>query len=69
MNDEIFTVKQTAEYLKISDRSVHKLIIDKKLLASKVGLRSWRIKKIDIDAFLQANTNFTEGDANEPCEV
>jgi len=69
MNDDILTVKQAAEFLKISDRSVHKLIIDKKLLASKVGLRSWRIKKIDIDAFLQANANFTEGDANEPGEV
>jgi len=69
MNDDILTVKQAAEYFKISDRSVHKLIIDKKLLASKVGLRSWRIKKIDIDAFLQANANFTEGDANETREV
>jgi len=60
MNDEIFTVKQTAEYLKISDRSVHKLILDKKLLASKVGLRSWRIKKADIDVFLHANANVVE---------
>ena len=64
MNDELFTVKQAAEYLKLSDRSVHKLIADKKLLASKVGMRSWRIKKIDIDAFLQANTNFSEGGDN-----
>ena len=64
MNDELFTVKQAAEYLKISDRSVHKLIIDKKLLASKVGLRSWRIKKTDIDVFLQANANFTERSAD-----
>jgi len=64
MDDEILTVKQAAEYLKVSDRSIHKLIIDKKLHASKVGLRSWRIKKKDIDAFLQANANFTEGGAD-----
>ena len=62
-NDEILTVKQAAEYLKLSDRSVHKLISERKLLASKVGLRSWRIKKSDIDAFLHANTNFPEGDS------
>jgi len=61
MND-IFTVKQAAEYLKVSDRTVHKLIADKRLLASKVGERSWRIKQSDIEAFLQANTNFSEGE-------
>ena len=64
VGDEILTVKQTAEYLKVSDRSVHKLIADKKLLASKVGMRSWRIKKSDIDTFLQSNTNFSEGEAD-----
>jgi len=61
MND-ILTVKQAADYLKISDRSVHKLIANKRLLASKVGSRSWRIKQSDIEAFLQANTNFSEGE-------
>ena len=64
MSDEILTVKQTTEYLKVSDRSVHKLIADKKLLASKVGLRSWRIKRTDIESFLQANANFTEEGAD-----
>ena len=64
MGDEILTVKQAADYLKVSDRSVHKLITDKKLLASKVGSRSWRIKKTDIDTFLKENSNFSEGDNN-----
>jgi len=60
MSDELLTVKQTAEYLKLSDRSIHKLITDKKLYASKVGLRAWRIRKADIDAFLCANSNVAE---------
>ena len=60
---DILTVKQAAEYLKISDRTVHKLITDKRLLASKVGLRSWRIRKSDIETFLQANTNLSEGES------
>jgi len=64
MDDEILTVKQAAEYLKVSDRSIHKLILDMKLHAYKVGLRSWRIKKKDIDAFLHINANFVEKDAN-----
>jgi excisionase family DNA binding protein len=67
MNDEILTVKETAEYLKLSDRSVHKLIADNKLLASQIGTRSWRVKKSDIDSFLVENTNHTKGgDSNEP---
>jgi len=62
VGDEILTVKQTAEYLKLSNRSIHKLILDKKLLASQIGPRSWRIKKSDIDAFLRATTNYSKGD-------
>lgn len=61
MTDEIMTVKQAAEYLKLSVRSVHKLIADKKLLASQISVRSWRVKKCDIDSFLSTNTNLAEG--------
>ena len=61
MDDEILTVKQTADYLKLSVKSVHKLIKEKRLLASIIGPRSWRIKKTDIEAFLIANANLSEG--------
>jgi excisionase family DNA binding protein len=61
MGDEILTVKQAATYLKLSVRSVHKLIADKKLLASQVSVRSWRIKRTDIDSFLVKNANLVEG--------
>jgi excisionase family DNA binding protein len=66
MGDEILTVKQAAEYLKLSVRSIHKLIADKKLLASQIGTRSWRVKKSDIDLFLVENANLAkEGYNNE----
>jgi excisionase family DNA binding protein len=61
MDNEILTVKQAAEYLKLSVRSVHKLIADKKLLASQISVRSWRVKKSDIDSFLIENTNLVKG--------
>jgi excisionase family DNA binding protein len=64
MTDEIMTVKQAAEYLKLSVRSVHKLIADKKLLASQISVRSWRVKKSDIDMFLIKNANLVEGGYN-----
>jgi len=60
MNDEILTVKQAAEYLKLSVRSVHKLIANKKLLASQISIRSWRVKKSDIDSFLIENANLSK---------
>jgi excisionase family DNA binding protein len=60
MNDEILTVLQTADYLKISDKTVLKLIKQKKLVASLVG-RIWRIKRSDINAYLAANSNGERG--------
>ena len=42
MKDELFTVAQAAEYL-------------------KVGSRSWRIRKDDIDAYLNATSTGQEG--------
>ena len=49
MKDELFTVAQAAEYLKVCDKTVRRMIASKELVASKVGSRSWRIRKDDID--------------------
>ncbi len=56
MIDEILTVPQTAEYLKVCDKTVRRLIEKKLLIASKVG-GSWRIQKKDIDIYLQQTRN------------
>lgn len=48
MKDELFTVAQAAEYLKVCDKTVRRMIASKELVASKVGSRSWRIRKDDI---------------------
>lgn len=60
MPDEIYTIAQAAQYLKVCDKTVRRLINSNKLLASKVGDRSWRIKKADIDDYLSHNTNEME---------
>lgn len=57
MNSDLFTVAQAAEYLQLSTKTIRRLIADNKLLASKVGDRSWRIKKTDIEIYLQKNLN------------
>lgn len=61
MSNELLTVAQAAKYLKVSDKTVRRLISDNKLLAAKVGNRSWRIKESDIEAYLQAHSNGKKG--------
>ena len=47
MADELFTVAQAAEYLKVCDKTVRRMIASKELVASKVGSRCWRYMKAD----------------------
>ena len=51
MEDELFTVAQAAEYLKVCDKTVRRMIASKELVASKVG----------IDAYLNATSTGQEG--------
>ena len=57
MSDVILTVAQVADYLKVCEKTVRRLISKQELVASKVG-KSWRIQKIDIDSYLNKNSNF-----------
>ncbi|MEG0835752.1 MAG: helix-turn-helix domain-containing protein [Kiritimatiellia bacterium] len=61
MEDEIYTVAQTAQYLQLCEKTVRRLIKSQKLLASKVGDRSLRIRKVDIDNYLADNINGAKG--------
>lgn len=57
--DELFSVSQAAQYLKICDKTLRRLIQSNKIIASKVA-NKWRLKKGDIDVYLQNNTNGRE---------
>jgi len=59
MADELFTIAQTAVYLKVSEKTVRRLINGRQLIASKVG-SSWRIKESDIAEYLRKNNNEQE---------
>jgi excisionase family DNA binding protein len=52
MTQEIFTTKETMEYLRITRPTLFKLIKEGKLKAVKVG-HNYRIRKVDLDNFLQ----------------
>lgn len=60
MDEELFTIEQTAIYLKVCDKTVRRLIKNNKLKASRVG-RSWRIKRSEIEVYLRGTENSEGG--------
>jgi len=52
----ILTVPEVAEYLRVNQRTVYRLAVDRKLPAFKVGT-SWRFKRADIDGWIAAQSS------------
>lgn len=50
--NEIMTVSDVAEYLKISEMTTYKFVQDGKIPAFKVG-RHWRVKRSDLSQFIE----------------
>ena len=53
--DKLLTIKEVAEILRVSERSINRYIEAGRLRASKIG--QWRIKQSDLDKFLKENLN------------
>jgi len=53
--DKLFTLKETAEILRVSERTIMRYLKSGKLKASNLG--QWRIKENAIDEFLKENLN------------
>ncbi len=51
MSDQILTVKEVAEYLKVNQRTIYRLATEKKIPAFRVGV-SWRFKKEEVDGWI-----------------
>lgn len=49
---EILTIKQVAEYLKVTERTIYRLAAVKKIPAFKVG-GTWRFSRADIDRWIK----------------
>jgi excisionase family DNA binding protein len=49
---EILTIKQVAEYLKVTDRTIYRLAAAKKIPAFKVG-GTWRFLRPDIENWIR----------------
>ena len=51
MTDEILTLKEVAEYLKLAEKTAYRLTAEGKLPGFKVG-GSWRFQKVDIQKWI-----------------
>ena len=51
MNDEILTLKEVAEYLKLAEKTAYRLATEGKLPGFKIGGR-WRFKQADVAAWI-----------------
>jgi len=53
--EDFLTIKEAAEKLSVSERTILRYIETKKLRASKIG--QWRIRVADIETFFDENAN------------
>ncbi len=53
MADEILTIKEVADYLKLTERTLYRLVQEGKIPGFKVG-SSWRFKRVDIERWIEA---------------
>ncbi|OZA22672.1 MAG: DNA-binding protein [Hydrogenophilales bacterium 17-64-11] len=49
---EILTIRQVADYLKVTERTIYRLAAAKKIPAFKVG-GMWRFSRADIDSWIK----------------
>ena len=61
MTDELLTVAQAARYLKGCDKTVRRLIQSNQLPASRISSRSLRIRRSDIDHYVDNHKNDEKG--------
>lgn len=52
---EILTIKQVADFLKVTERTIYRLAAAKKIPAFKVG-GTWRFSRADIDSWIRQQT-------------
>ncbi|MFY7917067.1 MAG: methylation-associated defense system helix-turn-helix domain-containing protein MAD1 [Rubrivivax sp.] len=55
-NTDILMIRDVAEYLKVTERTIYRLAAAKKIPAFKVG-GSWRFSRTDIDAWIRQQTS------------
>jgi len=53
---EILTIKEVADYLKVTERTIYRLAAGKQIPAFKVG-GSWRFARVEIDTWIRQQSS------------
>jgi excisionase family DNA binding protein len=53
--DEILTVQEAADYLKVKKRAIYNLISEGKIKGKRINSWNWRILRSEIDRFMRRN--------------
>jgi excisionase family DNA binding protein len=56
MTDQILTLKEVADYLKLTEKTAYRLVAEGKLPGFKVG-GAWRFKREDLEAWIETQKN------------
>jgi excisionase family DNA binding protein len=64
-SETVMTVKEVADYLRVNQRTVYRLAVERKMPGFKVGA-TWRFKRADIDGWIAAQA--ASPDAADPAE-
>ncbi len=68
MADEIYTVQEVAQQMKVSERTVRNWIEKEGLPAFPIGKRGYRVSKVDLDAWVEARKQRPTGDRPDNTE-
>ena len=55
MDNEVLTIKEVAEYLKVNERTIYRLAASNELPGFRVG-NAWRFKRSDLDTWVLKQT-------------
>lgn len=61
MPEDVLTLKEVAEYLKVTERTIYRMVAERKIPAFKVG-GSWRFRLTEIDEWIRAQTHEVQHD-------
>lgn len=60
MPEDILTIREVADYLKVTERTLYRLVQNGKLPAFKVG-NSWRFRREDLERWISEQSRSGEG--------
>jgi excisionase family DNA binding protein len=61
MNDDVLTIREVADFLKVNEKTVYSLAQKRRIPGFKVG-GQWRFRRGDLDAWIAAQTAETTVD-------